>query len=193
MRRIVLMCTFVTSAYLLVGCSTAPKTVAKEEQLNARVQGAIQAAKATDPGLQRLFDTSVAYAVFPDVGKGAVGIGGAYGQGELYQNGQLVGYCTLTQATVGLALGGQSYTELIFFQDQSAVDRFKSGGLAFAADATAVALRAGASANVNYSNGVAVFTLGQAGLMAGASIGGQKFSYAPVLGQEQTVQQASSQ
>ena len=92
-----------------------------------------------------------------------------------------MGYCTLTQATVGLALGGQAYTQLIFFETDAALRDFKSGNYAFAAQASAVALRSGAGANAKYANGVAVFTMSEEGLMFEASIGGQKFSYEPIL------------
>jgi lipid-binding SYLF domain-containing protein len=118
--------------------------------------------------------------VFPGVGKGGVGVGGAYGRGELFEGGKLAGYCTLTQASIGLQLGGQKYTELIFFETKAALDRFKSGNFAFAAQASAVALKSGASANAKYAGGVAVFTMGEAGLMYEASIGGQKFSFEPI-------------
>ncbi len=102
----------------LVGCSTAPKSTGQRAELSSEVQAALDGAKQMDPGLQRFFDTAAGYAVFPNVGKGAVGVGGAYGRGQLFQKGDLVGYCSLTQASIGLALGGQSYTEIIFFEDQ---------------------------------------------------------------------------
>lgn len=180
MKTMMWVCTLVTTgAVLLAGCSTAPKSEAGQEQLTVKGETAIQSAKKADPGLQKFFDTAAGYAVFPSVGKGAIGVGGAYGHGELYQGGQLAGYCTLTQASIGLALGGQKYTELIFFESQAALDRFKSGNFAFAAQASAVALKSGVSANAKYSDGVAVFTMGEAGLMYEASVGGQKFNYQP--------------
>ena len=98
----------------------------------------------------------------------------------MFEGGKLVGYTTLTQASIGLALGGQKYTELIFFENKAALDRFKSSNFAFAAQASAVALKSGVSANAKYSDGVAVFTLGETGLMYEASIGGQKFAFEPV-------------
>lgn len=182
MRSIVLACLFVaTGAFLVAGCATAPKTAESRAELSSKVHSAVDKALKSDPGLKKFFDEAVGYAVFPTVGKGAIGVGGAYGRGELYEGGQLAGYCTLTQATIGLALGGQTYTELIFFETKAALDRFKSGSFAFAAQASAVALKSGASANAKYSDGVAVFTMGEAGLMYEASIGGQKFSYEPRL------------
>jgi lipid-binding SYLF domain-containing protein len=166
-------------AFLVAGCATAPKTAEGKAELSAKVQTAKASAVKSDPGLQKFFDEAAGYAIFPTVGKGAVGVGGAYGRGELYEGGQLVGYCTLTQASIGLQLGGQAYTEMIFFETQAALGRFKTGNFAFAAQASAVALKSGASANAKYTDGVAVFTMGEAGLMYEASIGGQKFSYEP--------------
>jgi lipid-binding SYLF domain-containing protein len=181
MKTVVWMCTLiVVGALVLTGCSTTPSSPEKQAQLTEKSENAVQLAKKTDPGLSRFFDTAAGYAVFPSVGKGAIGVGAAYGRGELYEHGKLVGDTTLTQASIGLALGGQAYTELIFFEDRAALDRFKTGGFTFAAQASAVALKSGVSANAKYADGVAVFTMGEAGLMYEASIGGQKFSYEPV-------------
>jgi lipid-binding SYLF domain-containing protein len=167
------------AVFSTTGCATAPRTAEGKAEMNTKVQSAIDSAVESDPGLKKFFDEAAGYAVFPTVGKGAVGVGGAYGRGALYEGGQLEGYCTLTQASIGLALGGQAYTELIFFETKAALDRFKTGNFAFAAQASAVALKSGASANAKYTDGVAVFTMGEAGLMYEASIGGQKFSYEP--------------
>ncbi|MEI8195532.1 MAG: YSC84-related protein, partial [Phycisphaerae bacterium] len=117
------------------------------------------------------------YAVFPSIGKGAIGIGGAYGKGDLYQNGVVVGYCDMTQASIGFQLGGQAYTEILVFETPAAVERFKNGNFRFDAQATAVALKSGAGANAKFANGVVVFAMDEAGLMYEAAVGGQKFSY----------------
>lgn len=181
MRAVVWVCTFaMAGALALAGCSTTPASAEKQAQLTAKSENAVQLAKKTDPGLQKFFDTAAGYVVFPSVGKGAIGVGGAYGRGELFEHGKLVGYATLTQASIGLALGGQAYTELIFFEDRAALGRFKASNFAFAAQVSAVALKSGVSANAKYADGVAVFTMGEAGLMYEASIGGQKFSFEPI-------------
>ena len=181
MRTIVWACALASvGALLLSGCSTAPKSAAGRQNLDTEVQAAIQTTRNTDPELQKFLDTSAGYAVFPKVGKGAFVAGGAFGRGQLFQKGQLVGYCSLTQATVGLAAGGQEYTEIIFFETPDAVNKFKAGDLKFAAQASAVALKTGAAANAKYTDNVLVFTLGEAGLMVEASIGGQKFNYQPL-------------
>lgn len=139
----------------------------------------IEALEHADPGLTRLFNGAAGYAVFPTVGKGAVGVGGAHGTGVLYEKGMAIGKATLTQLTVGLQLGGQAYTEVIFFETEKALTNFKKGEFAMAAQVSAVAAAAGASANAKYVDGVSVFTLAKGGVMAEASVGGQKFSYHP--------------
>ncbi|MGD8498977.1 MAG: hypothetical protein PVG82_08715 [Chromatiales bacterium] len=135
--------------------------------------------KKTDPTLKTFFNESAGYAVFPTVGKGGIIIGGAYGKGVVFAGGSAIGKTSLTQATIGAQLGGQAYSEIIFFEDQNTLDNFKEGNFAFSAQATAVALKSGAGANADYKDGVAVFTAGEAGLMFEASIGGQKFSFEP--------------
>jgi len=181
MKVTVGICMGVLAGALLVsGCSTTPQSEAQQAQLATKTQTAVERAKQADPGLQKFFDTAAGYTVFPSVGKGGVGVGGAYGRGQVFEAGQVVGYSTLTQASIGFQLGGQTYTELIFFEDKAALERFKAGNFAFSAQASAVALKSGVSANAKYTNGVAVFTLGEKGLMYEASIGGQKFSFEPV-------------
>jgi len=180
MRALALACTFATAIALLVsGCETAPKSTEQRAALETEVQAAIRVAKDTDPGLQRFFDTAAGYAVFPEVGKGAFVAGGAFGRGILFEGGRPTGYCSLTQASVGAAVGGQKYTEIIFFETPDAVSRFKAGDYTFAAQASAVALKSGASSNAKYADNVLAFTMGEAGLMVEAAIGGQRFSFEP--------------
>ena len=162
---------------MLSACSTAPDTRQGKADIEQEARTALAKAKSSDPTLKNVLNSSAGYAVFPSVGKGAAGIGGAYGKGVLHEGGRAVGYCDLSQATIGLQLGGQSYTEIIAFENQKAVNTFKEGNFRFDAQATAVALKSGAGANAQYANGVAVFTMDEAGLMYEASVGGQKFSY----------------
>ncbi len=164
---------------MLGGCSTAPKTTAKRASLHQNVLATISRFKQQDSSMQQLFDEASGYAVFPTIGKGAIGVGGAYGRGELFEDGAVTGFCDLAQGTIGFQLGGQAYSELIFFENRGALLHFKSGNLAFAAQVSAVAATAGASADADYESGVLVFTLTKGGLMYEASIGGQKFSYVP--------------
>ncbi len=141
--------------------------------------GTLAAFRQADPTLSHFFNGAVGYAVFPSVGKAAVGIGGAYGRGVLFEHGQPSGRASITQVTIGAQLGGQAYSEIVFFENEDAMTRFKKGQLALAAQVSAVVASAGASADAKYAQGVAVFTLPRGGLMAEASIGGQKFGFRP--------------
>jgi lipid-binding SYLF domain-containing protein len=133
--------------------------------------------KEKDPGLADVFANSAGYAVFPTVGKAGMGIGGARGKGWVYQHGHLIGRSTLTQVSIGFQLGGQAYSEVVFFKDQAALDNFKLGHLKLDAQASAIALTARAAADLAYRNGIAIVTMAKGGLMYEASVGGQKFSF----------------
>ena len=135
--------------------------------------------KEKDPGMAEIFANAAGYAVFPTVGKGAFGIGGARGKGYVYQRGRLIGHSTLTQVSIGFQLGGQAYSEVVFFLNQEALDNFKLGHLKLDAQASAIALTARASADLAYRSGVAIVTMAKGGLMYEASVGGQKFSFKP--------------
>lgn len=132
----------------------------------------------TDPLMKSLFDNSYGYVLFPNIGKGAIGIGGAIGNGVVFEKGELVGGAKMKQLSVGFQLGGQAYRQVIFFEDEAALQRFKENNFEFAAQASAVAVTKGASANIKYRDGVMVFSQQKGGLMYEASIGGQKFDYA---------------
>ncbi len=138
-------------------------------------------AKATisksHPKVAELFNTSVGYAIFPNVGKGAYIIGAASGHGTVYQSGNLIGYSSLKQVDVGIQAGGKAFIEVIFFQTQAALDRFKSGSYELSGNASAVLLEEGVSRDVEFRDGVGVVTKPKAGAMAGISVGGQKFEF----------------
>jgi lipid-binding SYLF domain-containing protein len=147
----------------------------------------------------QFFNMSYGYAVFPTIVKGGFGIGGAHGSGRVYVGGKYVGDTSMTQVTVGFQLGGQAFSQIIFFEDKRAFDEFTGGNFEFGAQASAVAITAGASAQATttgssagasggkhdatttggYQHGMAIFTVAKGGLMYEASIGGQKFSYTP--------------
>lgn len=162
---------------IIAGCSTAPKTDHGREVLIDEANLTIRKFKFSDPDIVRFFENSAGYAVFPSVGKGGIGLGGAYGRGVLYEKGAVTGYCDLTQATIGFQLGGQAYREIIFFENAQTLMNFKSETFALSAQASAVAAKAGAAAVAKYERGVAIFIDGEAGLMAEASVGGQKFNF----------------
>jgi lipid-binding SYLF domain-containing protein len=163
----------------LIGCSTAPKTEEGRQALVQEADAALSKMISNDSSLREFIGKGVGYAMFPSVGKGGIGVGGAYGKGVVYEGGNVVGFADMSQASIGFQLGGQDYSELIVFETQSALDKFKTGEFEFAANASAVALKAGAAAGTNFKDNMAVFTQTNAGLMYEASIGGQKFTYLP--------------
>ena len=145
------------------------------------------------------FENAYGYAVFPTIGKAGIGIGGAAGAGRVYKQGNYVGDVKMGQLTVGFQLGGQAYSQMIFFEDERAFKEFTTGEFEFGAQASAVAITAGAQAAATttgssagasagkrdaktkgwYEKGMAVFTVAKGGLMYEASVGGQKFKYTP--------------
>jgi len=147
----------------------------------------------------QFFKNCFGYAVFPLIGKGGLVIGAAHGSGRVYARGKYVGDSSMTQVSVGLQLGGQAYSQIVFFQDKRAFEEFTSGNFEFGAQASAVAITAGASAQAStgassagasgtqhhaktagkYHKGMAVFTVAKGGLMYEASLGGQSFTYTP--------------
>lgn len=131
----------------------------------------------TDPLMKALFDNASGYVIFPNVGKGGIGVGGAAGNGTVYEKNKVVGMAKLSQVSIGFQAGGQAYREVIFFESNEGLDRFKESKFEFSAQASAVAVTAGASGNAKYTNGVMVFTMQKGGLMYEASIGGQKFKF----------------
>ena len=161
----------------------------------------------SSPELKPYFDNAYGYAVFPTVGRGGIVVGGSYGKGRVYENSQVVGDVSLTKLSVGLQLGAQVFSEVIFLQDKRAFDEFISNRFEFDASASAVVVVLGAQAQAGtagssasaalgsvstnqveygYNKGMAVFLHTLGGLMYEASIGGQKFKYKPLEKDAQT-------
>ena len=153
------------------------------------------------PQVQPYFKNAYGYAVFPTVGKGGLGIGGAYGKGQVYRGGEVTGITKLMKVSIGFQAGGQAFSQIIFFQDKRAYDEFTSGQFAFDAQASAVAITAGvqaqagstgatagasagpktaAHAEASYYKGMTIFIHAKGGLMYEAAIAGQKFSFEPL-------------
>jgi lipid-binding SYLF domain-containing protein len=164
-------------AIVLAGCAIAPERPESKAVLSSEVIEAIAIFKDKDPDIQRFFDTSYGYAVLPKIAKVAFIGGGAYGKGEVYEQGKMVGYCSMSQATLGFSFGGEYFREIIFFKDKNDLDVFKTEEFTFSAQITGVAATVGAAAKADYQSGMAVFIMANKGLMVDASLGGQKFKY----------------
>lgn len=174
---------FYTGVTISILCSINPATAQDERQAEkydpeeARIT--IDEFKKEDPEISQFFNSSYGYAIFPSIGKGAIGVGGAGGKGVVFKQGDPTGGCNMTQVSIGFQFGGQAYSEVIFFEDEKTYDNFINNKFQFAAQASAVALKSGASKDAKYMEGVLVFTMAKGGLMYEASIGGQKFKFVP--------------
>lgn len=174
MKRSILLATLVAIFMLSPGADL------RASELEQNAADAIVLFQEADSSLQEFFESSYGYAIFPNVGKGGMGLGGAHGKGLVYRNGEIVGRTSLTQFTVGFQFGGQVYQQVIFFENEAAFTNFTGGNFELSAQASAIAAAAGVAANAKYRYGVAIFTIGKGGLMYEASVGGQKFSFTPL-------------
>ena len=151
----------------------------KKEQIKNDSEEAKAAFLKEDAGMSKFFDNAHGYLIFPNVGKGGFGVGGAAGNGVAFEQGAMIGYAKLSQVSVGFQAGGQAYREVVFFETSDEMERFKKNKIEFSAQVSAVAAASGASANAKYVEGVAVFTMAKGGLMYEASVGGQRFKFNP--------------
>lgn len=180
MRRLA----FAMLAMVVTACgSAAPKSESDQYRLQDEAAAALQSMLTKDPSLRPVLDDAAGYAVLPDVGKAGLIVGGAHGRGVLYEKGgRFVGFVELQQASIGAQAGAQAFTELIVFRDYRDVLRVKGSAYSMAAHASAVVLTAGAGAEAQFDNGIAVFVEPKGGAMAELSLNGQRLKYAPTGG-----------
>lgn len=158
---------------MIAGCVSTPS----DDRMLRESRAVLDQFVSEDPGLRDWVSNAYGYVVFPEIAKGGFWIGGGFGRGVVFERGEPMGRATTSQATIGAQIGAQTYSQVIFFRDQAALRTFQRGNLEFSAQATAVAATAGAAATTSYERGVAVFNMTRGGLMAEASIGGQRFTY----------------
>ena len=166
---------------LVIVCALVTSATAQSDSKKKKIEEDSRSAKEdfikADKEMSGLFSKAHGYVIFPNVGKGGVGVGGAAGNGTVYERDAVIGTAKLSQVSVGFQFGGQAYREVIFFETSEAMERFKKNKIEFSAQVSAVAAAAGASANAKYVEGVMVFTMQKGGLMYEASVGGQKFKF----------------
>jgi len=177
----ILLATFALGS-LPMGCESEPKLPPEEQAkiLKGEAEGTIERCKTKFPATAKEFSSAYGYAVYPEIGKGGLVVGGFRGTGLVYEGGKLVAKSVVGGGTIGAQIGGQAYAQVIFFKDKMAFERFQRGETAFQAGASAVAANAGASTAIDYKNGVAVVAFGAEGLMLEGVIGGQTFSFEPI-------------
>ena len=162
---------------LVMAIFTAPAFAGWDPNAEKKAQETIAEFKKQGPNMAAYFSKARGYIVYPSVGKAGMGIGGARGKGIVYEGGKVVGSSTLTQISFGFQLGGQVYSEIVFFENKAAMNKFKKGEIELSAQASAIAVTEGVSAKTDFKDGIAIFTLGKGGLMYEASVAGQKLSY----------------
>lgn len=150
---------------------------AEQKEVIRDAERAKEAFISEDSGLSEFFKNSAGYAIFPNVGKGAYIIGGASGNGAVYKNGKLIGMADLKQLDIGLQFGGKAFREVLFFETESDLERFKEGNFKLSGNASAVAVEEGISRDIGFEDGVAIVTMPKAGAMIEVSVGGQKFKF----------------
>lgn len=178
MKKLMVLKLFLFSLFLLAFLPA--RIMAQDKDTKKLLSDAAKAKAAflkSDPLMKSLFSSAAGYVIFPNIGKGAVGVGAAAGNGIVYEKGKAIGKAKMKQATIGFQLGGQAYREVIFFENKAALDQFKGGNFELSAQASVVAVTKGASVDAKYRNGIMVFTQEKGGLMYEASVGGQKFGY----------------
>ncbi len=174
---------FLLAAALLPGVASAQKKekdpAAQRAEIHADVMKTIASFKATDPSIEKFFKTSSGYAVFGRVGKAGFIVGGGAGDGELFEKGKVVGYAHIGMGSVGLQIGVQEFSQIVFFKDAAALARFKQNKFEFSANVSAVIVKTGGADAADYREGVAVFVKPTGGAMAELSLGTQKFNFKP--------------
>jgi lipid-binding SYLF domain-containing protein len=169
----------IAAVIALVAMVTLAPVSAQDRDKDAKEVAAAVANFKTDADVAKWFSAAYGYAVFPSITKAAVVVGGAAGNGQVFEKGAYIGDAHVSQATVGAQLGGQSFAEVIFFETKAALDHFKDNKFEWSAGLSAVAAGEGKAKDAKYANGVAIFTHAKKGLMAEASVGGQKFKFTP--------------
>ena len=162
-----------------MGCQTEPKSETAKANLDDDVKATFDRFKREDPSMDDLLSKANGYAVLPSITKAAFWVGGAYGRGQVFEAGKMIGYTDMTQASVGFQWGGQEYAEVLVFNTQQALDDFKNNKLSFGANASAIVAKAGAGGTAKFENGVATFVMPKVGAMVEAAVGGQRFTYKP--------------
>ncbi|MDG2423587.1 MAG: hypothetical protein P8M22_06380 [Phycisphaerales bacterium] len=159
------------------GCSATPDTPEARDNLVADAEAAIGTFRDMDPRTNTFFDNAYAYVVFPKITKGGAGIAGAYGRGVAFRDGMMTGYADVTQGTLGAQLGGMSWSEVLFFENRWAFDKFRSNQFAASANASWAGPKEGGTNTLNYSDGVMIFTMDTRGFAVTAAVGGQQYQY----------------
>lgn len=168
-----------TIALAAIACAGTPKTQSDRDNMYRQADSTVAAMTTKDPSLTPLLNSAAGYAVFPNIGKGGFIAGAAHGRGVLYEHGQPTGFVEMTQGSLGAQIGAQSFAELVVLRTPYDVQKLKTGNFSLGANASAVALTAGAGAAADTTRGVNVFIMPRGGVMAELSVSGQQITFSP--------------
>ena len=101
--------TLTTLLFLAIGLNAQNK---KDQKIIKDANKAKDKLMKMEVGLDLFFKNSAGYVVFPNIGKGGFIIGGASGNGVVYENGTMIGMANLKKLSIGLQAGGQAITEI---------------------------------------------------------------------------------
>ena len=169
----------VALASIGTGCAVTPDSAEARDDLVSDARAASDRFRSEDSRTEAFFSSAYAYAVFPKITKGGAGIAGAYGRGVVFRDGKMLGYTDVTQGSIGAQLGGMSWSEIVFFQDEWTFNQFKANKFAGTADASFAGPKQGGTNTLNYSDGVMIFTMDTRGFAASAAVGAQQFKFEP--------------
>jgi lipid-binding SYLF domain-containing protein len=172
----------VAAVLAVPSCASTPKNAGEQHTLESQATASLREMQQKQPGLTNAIQGAYAYAVFPDVGKGAFIVGGAGGAGVLYEHGRPTGNVKITKASFGASVGAASMAELIILNDQDAVNQIKSGSFDLGANVQAVVITSGGAAPTGTVRGTQVFIMPRGGAMVDVSVAGQKVSFEPLAG-----------
>lgn len=179
MKRFLLV---VAAALAVPACASGPRSSSEQVTMMDKASATLREMRARDPGLNEVLQTAYAYAVFPDVGKAGLLVGGASGHGILYEHGVPTGNVHLEQASVGAQAGAQTFAELVVLRNQDEVSKLKAGKFDLGANVSAVIIQSGAAATTATARGNSVFILPHGGAMIDVSVSGQRIKFAPLSG-----------
>lgn len=175
-----LVATVMAAGCTTTGTSASKDPVAKKQEIDAGVDGALNRLFSTNAGARDLAQRAQGVLVFPRVISAGLVVGGEYGEGALRSKGATVGYYSTTQASVGLTAGGQSKAVIIMFMTPEAYNKFVSSkGWTAGADANVAVAKVGADGRLDTLTSqqpVIAFVQTNAGLMFDVSVNGSKIS-----------------
>jgi lipid-binding SYLF domain-containing protein len=150
-----------------------------QDRLQVRAAQAIDKVRSKIERSAPYFEDAYAMAVWPGITRVAFGFGGAYGKGIVIEGDDAIGTVSYWQGSSGIQAGAKNLTMIIFFKDKESLDALKQGKMQFTGQAGIDIATVGVAGTPAYSEGVAIITATNLGLMAEFSAAGVKFKFKP--------------